>query len=505
MTYCRVGVDLGVTSEHVACIDGGEGGSSHKTVKVSLIQEDLDKLCAIAKEKSGKESVHFICEATGMSWYLLALYAKKMRHSISRIKSHSMSTLRKFSKRKRKSDRLDAQTLVKAPLIDKDSLQGIKLPDALVLALKRACRQKDKFTEECSRVKNRILSFCQWVMPGIKECFDDPFSDLARSFFWHFTDPFKAKRAGIKGVRERLMKDTGKRIDNSFLDRIYQKVLQNCKFFEETEEYLSFKDLAEEMRLNLQHLKLMQKLEKKAEKKVEVLYKKVHPEKLIESLPGVGKTIGPALLGEIENVDRLPSQANFRSLIGIVPKQDDSGQRRKKGLQMSRDGSSRFRYLYYLAADTARQWDPQLAKTYYQAMLSKGKSHKEALVPVMAALANRTVAVLKRGTPYQLRDPEGNPVSKKEARFLIKSFYRVPEEVRRRTRSRRSQRKMERRSSQFRKRQPKAPQNWLENASPEERILFLQELVKSVSPLIKISISGGENKEYNQIFKEQIT
>jgi len=64
---------------------------------------------------------------------------------------------------------------------------------------------------------------------------------------------------------------------------------------------------------------------------------------------------------------------------------------------------------------------------------------------------------------------------------------------------------MERRSSQFRKRQPKAPQNWLENASPEERILFLQELVKSVSPLIKISISGGENKEYNQIFKEQIT
>jgi len=231
----------------------------------------------------------------------------------------------------------------------------------------------------------------------------------------------------------------------------------------------------------------------------------VHPEKLIESLPGVGKTVGPALLGEIENVDRFSSQAKFRSFMGIVPKQNDSGQRRKKGLMMSHDGSSRFRHLYYLAAETARQWDPQLAKIYYEGMVNKGKCHQEALAPVMAALANRTVAVLRRGGPYHLKDPEGNPVSKREARVLVKNFYTVPEKVRKRTRSKNSREREERRSSQLRKRQPKAPHNWLKNASPEERILFLQEIVKSVFPFTKISVSGGENEEYSQIFKDQTT
>jgi len=491
MNYCRIGIDLGVTSKHVACVDDEEGNLSNRIMKISLTKEDLDRLCARAKEKTGSESIQFICEATGMSWFPLALYAKKMGHCISKIRSHSMATLRRFSKRKRKSDHLDAKILVKAPLIDEDSLQEIQLPDALTFALKRTCRQRDKFTRECTRIKDRILSFCHWAMPGVKECFDDPFSDLARSFYWHFTDPFKAKKQGIEGIREKLEKETGGKVQDSVLRKIYQRILSSCKLFEETEEYLSFKYTTEEMRLDLQSLKAMEKLEKMAEKRVEVLYKKVHPEKIIESLPGVGKNIGPALLGEIENVNRFSSQAHFRSLMGIVPKQDDSGQRRKKGLHMSYDGSGRFRYLYYLAADTARQWDPQLAKIYYEGMVNKGKSHIEALVPVMAASANRTIAVLKRGTPYEFKDSEGNPISKREARVLVKNFYTVPEHVRKRTRNKKSQKREERRSPQFGKRQPKAPQNWLKNASPEERILFLQELVKSVSPLIKNSVSGG--------------
>jgi len=52
-------------------------------------------------------------------------------------------------------------------------------------------------------------------MPGVKECFEDPFSQVARTFYWHFTDPFKAKKAGIKGIRGRLEKATKKKIEDS--------------------------------------------------------------------------------------------------------------------------------------------------------------------------------------------------------------------------------------------------------------------------------------------------
>jgi len=84
----------------------------------------------------------------------------------------------------------------------------------------------------------------------------------------------------------------------------------------------------------------------------------------VESVPGTGETIGPATLGEIEDVSRFSSKDDYRSFIGIVPQQNDSGQVVKKGLAMTHGGSSRLRSLYYQASDTARQWDCQLAKIY---------------------------------------------------------------------------------------------------------------------------------------------
>jgi len=342
-------------------------------------------------------------------------------------------------------------------------------------------------------------------MPGVTQCFEDSFSKAARAFYWQFTDPFKAKRAGIEGIQRELEKVTGKKIKDSLVSEIYQKILANCEFFEGTEEYLSFEFVTKEIRLNLESLKAMEKLRDKASEVVKPLYKQVHPSRKVESLPGVGEKIGPAILGEIEDVSRFPSESDYRSFIGIVPKQNDSGQVVKKGLGMTHEGNSRLRHLYYEASDTARQWDCQLAKIYYDGMVHKGKSHREALVPVMAALASRTIAVLKREDPYQFRDIEENPISKKESKFLVERYYTVPEEIRQRTRSRKRRKKeREKRPPNFKKRQYLAPHNWLENASPKERIHFLREVVKSVSPFVKISVSGGESKNYSQISKEQL-
>lgn len=43
MNSYRVGIDLGVTSEHVGCISDGNGKLSKKTIRFSLSQDELDK------------------------------------------------------------------------------------------------------------------------------------------------------------------------------------------------------------------------------------------------------------------------------------------------------------------------------------------------------------------------------------------------------------------------------------------------------------------------------
>ena len=54
----------------------------------------------------------------------------------------------------------------------------------------------------------------------------------------------------------------------------------------------------------------------------------------------------------------------------------------------------------------------------------------------MSHLGARVFTVLKQNKPYELRDNEGNPISKDDARRLILNKYQVPEEIRRARRKR---------------------------------------------------------------------
>jgi hypothetical protein len=63
----------------------------------------------------------------------------------------------------------------------------------------------------------------------------------------------------------------------------------------------------------------------------------------------------------------------------MIPKQDDSGESSKKGLNITKDGPARYRRALYLASDTARQCDPPLA------------GREEAMVELEAELSRQIV------------------------------------------------------------------------------------------------------------------
>ena len=101
-----------------------------------------------------------------------------------------------------------------------------------------------------------------------------------------------------------------------------------------------------------------------------------------------------------------------------------------KGLPMTKAGPKRVKFALYQAAETARQWDPQLAKIYYDQMVHKGKPHTKAMGAVMSHLASRIHAVLTEQRDYVLRDVDGREVTAREARTIVKTQYQVPEATR---------------------------------------------------------------------------
>jgi hypothetical protein len=88
------------------------------------------------------------------------------------------------------------------------------------------------------------------------------------------------------------------------------------------------------------------------------------------------------------------------------------------------------RLAFYQAGNAARRVDPQLAAIYHRLMVTCGHCHTQATVAVARKLVERTWTVLDRGQPYQLRDPDGQPITAWAAKMLITEQFTVPDTVR---------------------------------------------------------------------------
>ncbi len=119
----------------------------------------------------------------------------------------------------------------------------------------------------------------------------------------------------------------------------------------------------------------------------------------------------------------------MRCYSGLVPALDSSGLRGRHGPTTKR-GDAVLREALFMAADQARRLDPVLAAKYHRLMVTAGKHHTSALCHIAAALLTRTVACWRSRQPYQLRDLDGIPVTREQARGIIADRYTVPAAVR---------------------------------------------------------------------------
>jgi hypothetical protein len=83
-----------------------------------------------------------------------------------------------------------------------------------------------------------------------------------------------------------------------------------------------------------------------------------------------------------------------------------------------------------MAADQARRTDPALAARYYRLMVHQGKHHNSALCHISTTLLTRIIACWRAGTPYQIRDTDGTPLTPAQGRAIIAQHYRVSAELR---------------------------------------------------------------------------
>ena len=122
-------------------------------------------------------------------------------------------------------------------------------------------------------------------------------------------------------------------------------------------------------------------------------------EKLLISIPGIGKTLASILISEIGSIGRFPSGKSLVAYAGLDPKVRQSGFSLHHNTNLTKRGSPHLRCALFLAAGIARIHEPEL-KEYYQKKRNEGRVFREAVVAVSRKLTYRIYAVLKRRTPY---------------------------------------------------------------------------------------------------------
>jgi transposase len=198
---------------------------------------------------------------------------------------------------------------------------------------------------------------------------------------------------------------------------------------------IAWQDLAAEVATEVRLLRATQaELDRHAGQR-EACYRQVDPAALARSLPGLAEIGGPALVATMGPAQRFTNASKFRCFTGLAPKASETGQTDRKGQPITKAGNRLLRTTLVRAADHARRQDPQLARIYWTQMVQRGKDHLGAVCVVAAHLAERAWTVMDRGTPYVICDIDGTPVTPAQAKAIIADHWTVPEQVRRRRRS----------------------------------------------------------------------
>ena len=123
---------------------------------------------------------------------------------------------------------------------------------------------------------------------------------------------------------------------------------------------------------------------------------------VLTSIPGIARVTAAGLLCEMPELGRIDGKA-AASLAGLAPVTRESGQ--WKGRSFIRGGRARPRRMLYMAAVSASQHNPDLARKY-AALRERGKPPKVALTAIMRKLVVLANALLKQDrlwTPSPVR------------------------------------------------------------------------------------------------------
>jgi len=126
---------------------------------------------------------------------------------------------------------------------------------------------------------------------------------------------------------------------------------------------------------------------------------------LLASIPGIGKATIPAILAELDDLEKFNNVRELVAFIGLAPKETLSGSSIKGKPRLCKIGHARLRKALYMPALVSIQCNPVMI-AFYNRLKEKGKNGKVIVCAIMRKLVHIIFGILKSGKKY---DPNYKP------------------------------------------------------------------------------------------------
>ncbi len=127
-----------------------------------------------------------------------------------------------------------------------------------------------------------------------------------------------------------------------------------------------------------------------------------HKYDLMLSVKGVGKVLAAMLLVYTHGFQRLNDSRKLACYSGVAPFVYESGTSIKGKTGVSKFANNELKKVLHMAAISSIQHNSELHQ-YYQRKVLEGKNKMSVINAVRNKLLHRVVAVIKRGTPYEVQ------------------------------------------------------------------------------------------------------
>jgi transposase len=419
-----LGIDVACRAAHQASLADAAGRFAWSGRRFRTSAADLQRLWESIPQGT---AVTVVMEPTRNAWVPLAAWFRRHGATVIMVPPEQSADLRDYYSKHAKSDRLDSRMLARLPLLHPDGLrpaEGLGPADPL----RRATKLRASLVKRRSVIVARLDSYLELLGPQWHAAFG---GDLAlntplRFLAAGYADPHALRRLGKTRLTRFIWRYSHGAWGEEHAARLLAAATETLQLWDGE---LSYPDLAEDIAAEARLALALCTEIRDLDTKLAALLHQADPAAIMTSAPGIGVINGAQILARLGDPARFQSLAGARSFSGLVPSLSASGVNGRHG-PPTKSGDAPLREALFMAADQARRTDPTLAARYYRLMVTCGKHHNSALCHISATLLTRIISCWRAGTPYQLRDIDGTPLTTAQGRAIIAQRYRVSDELR---------------------------------------------------------------------------